>query len=395
MKNKLTIALSVAVCLIMLTAAVVPNMIKDNGSENEEYSKVINVSNDSFTYRLSQVADALSDSCSVVTDDDGNITIAGSPTISDIFPEFDLNDSSMDLSIVEKDGTYTYDVKSDDLDLNEDDICWEYIYDDDGGLSDIVAVTDTERISLRQSYDSIENCFCLTATAVSLLLVVVVAAIVVTPIVIEPNNNGDDSGSNDDGNDDERIPVYPNPQLDIVVISTTGSLGSSLAWDAADYYNQGNWFKEISLYFRYVNCRWNEVIDGISINMDGDDLLAVAVNGTSYSIDELNNSDDMGVNNKDENSHYCTIVWRDDAFIIPKRITFTQAQNIMKIESNKGGLISTWTKDYNTAFEVASVIGPAVGPEISYMKGCDRYYHFHTTERKTGAHSFYGGPVQK
>jgi hypothetical protein len=135
----------------------------------------------------------------------------------------------------------------------------------------------------------------------------------------------------------------------------------------------------------YVEYTQN-VIDGISYKYKHGDLVSVTVDGTTYSINQLNS---VNLNNMNNGKYYFAVLIKK-VYIVPKAISFERAQKIMKLSNNPGGVMSTWTYSESNAKSVASVFGAPVWHDAHKPSSGSGYYkHYHTCGHKTNAHAFY------
>ncbi|MCL2033045.1 MAG: hypothetical protein FWG96_07265 [Methanomassiliicoccaceae archaeon] len=375
--KKITMLSVMAVIAIMVLAATAIPMMKDADTDmNSGYiprTVVIDNNTDPFINKLGAVFDNVSGEYSY--NFRGDLTYAVSATVGELFPNVpeSIKNIQMDiLSTLGSDGkpTVTYNVDSDLIDWTLFD--YYVIYDENDKFYDITFTYDGVTSSLRDLYDPYEDCFVFVIFAIPVVISLVdailiggaAAGMVIAAYLANDQRNGGHVGT-------DILDGFTNycKVMGIVLTAT---------------FNPNN----------YENIKWKGVVDGIMYSEEDGILISVSVGNTTYMAYDLS----YDITKLDKYSYYYTILHkntkgdRTSAFIIPKEITSSQAQSIMKMTNNNGGMHSVWTYQSSYASSIASVLGAP--PVLDPPHGSPGYFqHYHTKGRTTEAHAFFGTPT--
>jgi len=356
----------VAVVAVLLIAAMVIPMVKsanDDMGYNYTPNTVVLDSesiSDPFLDNIQTMSESLSGEYGY--DSLGNLTYDASLRMGEIFPDApeSIGDVWVDLTTtLLPDGipTVAYNIRSDTFDISLD---YAILYDESGNPEDAVFTYEGQTISLRESYDSFEDCS-LTVLAVIYLGSMVVMMVCVAVAATYLNNQ---------------------PLVDLKAINQ--SLISAAVKFYASLFPRDDYVPSLP-----EKVIWNDVVDGISYLDDKGKLIAVCVYGDIYSVEMLYRG--TGVLNE---PYYYAILYNKVVYIVPRAIWKNTAEAIMALDKNPGGMHSIWARSGNLAQGVASVLGPTDPPEIDSAAKTQRgyYKHYHTHNRMTNAHAFFGNP---
>ena len=344
MKKRIIIGVMAIVVVMVLAGTIIPIAKDMTPKENPQYVPKTVVLDDPFANKVSMILDNVSGEYSY--DTRGNLTYSVSTEIGNILPdspEYLKNEKIDILAIFDSpdNPTITYKLHSDSSEATILD--YSVVYDESGAFEDIVFTCEGTNMSLRGLYGSYEDCVVFLAI-VPFLPEIFAAAAVAGAIVVDALTNNNTPTPNN----------APAPE----VILTIGC-------------------KNIGA----VN---------ISFNQKTKEIFYVNILGVKYNLASLITDP----KNLDKNSFYCAILWENKVYIVPKAISKTIAQNIMKEPINPGGTISVWTYYGSNALDIASVLGAPLieNPNIHGNGAKGYYHHYHTNAHKTDAHAFYGPP---